>query len=264
METAPVEEYSVLLLEESDMLSDLFDSWLPEIPTRTVPSVDALETRLDASVTVACLCQTALGDAEEKVRKQLLSTNPYCQLVLVVPRGTAFTAPFDDQYDACLTRPLFKDDLRTTVKQRLKCGVYSALLREFYHLNATLSWVQRTEDTKAASDINQERVRNRYHTRRSQLQQLQTELDDETIHEIVRSIDLHKRYLREPAVGETETKQSKYHPPRCPQCKLDWGINHGNELQAGFDRISAYVWKCLKCHNIVHGVGESHRRVAPN
>jgi len=255
------DSYSVLLLEGSQILQGLFEHWLSEITVRFVSSVDEIDTRVDATVVVACLCQDRLGDEASEVRKRILTTNPYCQLVLIVPQSGFITLE-EDNYDAILQRPVFKEELQTTVEECLTRGVYSVLLREFYRLNVRLHWVEQPDSEDGdASDTDPNHLYARYNTVRNHLQSLQAAIDPEEITSIARSIELHKQYLREPDHDATETRPSKYHPKRCPQCNLSWGHDHGNELGVGFERGAAHVWRCTGCNEVVHGLGESHRRV---
>lgn len=254
-------DYHILLLEESKTLQELFDSWLPEFPTRFATTMDDVPAHFDSTTAVACLSQTVLGDQEKELRKHILNRNPYCQLVMIVPRSS-FITPYEDDYDACLRRPVVEDELRATIGNRMKRGVYSALLREFYTLNAKLLWVRESDTSvDAITNVEPDLIKERYHQLRSQLNQLQTKLSAADIKSISKSVKLHKRYLTEPVQDVENKVTSKYHPRRCPSCKLQWGTNHGNELGDGVTSIGAGVWKCARCSEIVHGLGDGERRV---
>jgi len=259
-------EFRVLVLEESEWLCRLFEYWLSPLPVECVRSLDEFRARLDSTVAVACLSESVLGGEAAQVRTEILNRNPYCQLVLLQSRG-GFVTIHDDEYDACLQRPLFEAELQSTIEHRLKCGVYSVLLREFYALNARLVWLDRsdTPETKESKPpdgtVDQDTLYERHGCVRERLQRLQADLDEDDVRAVVRSVDLHKQFLTAPTRMEPDSSVSKYHPPRCPDCKLPWGVDHGNDLGSGFDRVAAHVWKCRRCDDIVHGLGESHRRV---
>lgn len=256
-----VDDYHVLILEESQMLQTLFDSWLAEIPTRFTMALKDIPANFDSTTAVACLSQSLLDDDEKPIRKQILNWNPYCQLVLITSRSS-FITPYEDSYDACLRRPIDQEEFRSTITNRLKCGVYSALLREFYSLNAKLLWIRRSETTlDTVTNTDSDVIQDRYQQLRSQLNQLQTQLSTADVESISRSIELHKRYLTEPAQEVDDADTSKYHPRRCPQCRLSWGTDHGNELGEGMVSIGANVWKCARCGEIAHGLSDGGRRV---
>jgi len=260
-DTSFLDEFSVLLSDDSLTRLELFGSWLPGISTRSASSEEELYTRFDSSVALVFLSQSLLGDEEENLRKAMLNRNPYCQLALILPRQS-FVSPLEDSYDACLRRPIFKDELQATVENRLKCGVYSATLYEFYRLNAEMGGVKQfraSNDDGAVEPLDGKR--GRYRQLRKRLNHLHPTIDLDDVHSILESIELHKRYLTEPNMNTDTSGGSKYHPGRCPGCKLPWGVNHRNELGTGFERVGAYVWRCARCSKLVHGVGSSHRRV---
>lgn len=222
-------------MEESQTLQALFDSWLSEIPPRFASAPDGIPAQFDSTIAVACLSQSLLGGDDEEIRKNILNRNPYCQLVLIVSRSS-FITPYEGDYDACLRRPVVKDEFQSTIANRLKCGVYSALLREFYELNTKLLWVRRAETT-----VDADQIQKRYRQLQSQLNQLQTELSTTDVGFISQSLELHKRYLTEPDQDIEDTAPSKYNPRRWPDCKLTWGADHGNDLGNGVVSIGASV-----------------------
>lgn len=253
-----VEQPTVLLLEESQILHELFEIWLDPIPTECVSTVSGLRAALDSTVTVTCLATECLDVDDAELRRDILNVNPYCQLVYIQERG-GFTAVHEDSYDAILQRPLCKADVRPMITDRMRCGIYSVLLRQFYVLNAQLIRHEQAEPDDCEDRA--ERLMRQNKAIKRQLQQLQEQLAVEDVTAIVRSIALHNRFLTTPASEAVDGGGAKYHPPRCPNCKLPWGIDHGNDLKAGYDRVAAHVRKCTRCNEIVHGLGGSHRRI---
>lgn len=256
-----IDDFSILLLEESRTLQALFDNWLPNVTTLRAGSPADIPTVYDSNVAVACLSESALGENSETTRKYILKRNPYCQLVAIVSRSS-FVSIYENDYDACLQRPILKDQFQQTIEKRLVWGVYSTLLREFYDLNAKFHWIGRSDtpdELPESEDL--EQYRERHSELCSQLDTLQSNLSMDNIQDISRSIQLHKRYLTTPTPDLENGVASKYHPSRCPECKLPWGVDHGNELDKGMVSIGAGVWKCKQCSEIVHGLGESGRRI---
>ena len=85
-----------------------------------------------------CLSASLLGEDEVTIRRHILGKNQYCQLVLIVPEASS-TPEYAKHYDVILARPVSKSTLQTTVETRLKYGMYSALLKEFYVLKRNVS-----------------------------------------------------------------------------------------------------------------------------
>jgi ribosomal protein L37AE/L43A len=210
---------------------------------------------------VACLCQSALGDEANEICKRILTRNSYCQLVAILPRSSFLTI-HEDGYDAILHRPIYEDEFEETVANRLVCGIYSARLHEFYALNAKLLSIRQAETASdSPPDVNIAQLKERYSHLCSQLDTLQEKLSTEYIDDISTSIGLHENYLTRPAQQVDQGSASKYHPSRCPNCKLPWGVDHGNELKEGVVSIGAGVWRCTRCTEIVHGLSESGQRI---
>lgn len=263
---ALLEEFAIVLLDDSRTRLELFDEWLPGVSVRYAERLGELSGTVDGTCAVAVLSQRLLGDDEERVRKAIVTRNPYCQLVLVLPRPS-FVSPLEDSYDAVLRRPVFRDELQETVERRFMVGVYSSTLDEYYHLNTELAG--RTLEPPDAEGTGEDSTPgetpdwlvDRYRVLEERLELLESALDFEAIHAVIESFQLHERYLTEPEDDADTAVASKYHPDRCPKCKLPWGVDHRNKLGKGFERAGAYVWKCARCGKLVHGVGTSHRRV---
>jgi len=253
------EEFGVLLLDDSVTRLALFDDWLPGVRTKLVTSPEDLAAELESSTAVACLSQSLLSDADGDCRKLILNRNPFCQLVSIVPR-TGFTSVVEDEYDAWIRRPVFKETLQERVEHGWKCGIYASTLHEFYNLNAEL--VGDADGAAADGDAaGRERLRTRYREVTRRLDFLQASLDATEIRSTMQSVKLHRHFLRDRPERGQGTETSKYHPARCPECRLPWGVDHRNVLGKGFEPVGAYVWKCARCNEIVHGLGASHRRM---
>lgn len=253
------EGYRILVLEESQTHRELYDMWIEDISTQFASTLSDFYAHFDSTVAVACLSQSLLDDRPDEIRNYALTRNPFCQFVLVAPRSQK---PSTRPYDAVLRRPVFEDELRTTIRKRLTYGVYSSLLHEFYSLNGRLNSLRRAD---SAEELDSHRRLRQYDERlreiKPQLKRLQAELDDEDVREIWQSIARHKEYLTEPNPNVDPDGTSKHHPDECPACDLPWGRDHGNELGIGFIPLGAGVWKCFRCDEIVHGVDGSRQRV---
>lgn len=254
------DEFGVLLSDDSWTRLDLFMRWLPGYQTAGATSSEAVLSEFDTNTIVACLYQPLLGNQEAEIRKYILRRNPHCRLVLLLPHG-APTMRAEEQYDAVLRRPIHEAELRTTIETQLKCGVYSATLHEFYALNAEFSSFGQSTTESARSDGSGAALTERYHRLKARLDELQSLLDPSDLADVVQGLKLHGQYLTEPAKDTSRSEGSKYHPDRCPTCKLPWGVDHRNDLGIGLERLGAYVWKCNRCQGIAHGLGDSHRRV---
>lgn len=254
-----VEHFSVLLLVESSTHGELFETWLPGVPTKVATTPEDLFREFDSSVAVVCLSQPLLEDDEEEIRRYVLNRNPYCQLVLLTSDSSADVL-YEQHYDASIARPVSKEELRTTVETRLKYGIYSALLDEFYSLNAELVSLQRAGASEV--ELDQDQLMERLRRVRAPLERLKSTIDHDDLKELMQSLDLHRRYLTEPARNVDVSTTSKYHPDKCSSCDLPWGVDHRNELGNGFTQIGAYVWKCARCNDISHGSGPSDRHIA--
>ena len=254
-----MDNFSVLLLEGSAIHGELFEKWLAGVPTKIATTPRDIIREFDSSVTVACLSQSLLEDDEEEIRRFILNRNPYCQLVLIVSSASPGVL-YEQHYDATLARPVSKEELRTTVETRLKYGMYSALLDEFYSLNAKLVSLERADPSKV--DLDQDEVGKRLQQVRVPLKRLTSTIDHAEMKELLQSLNLHRGYLTEPAQNIDISATSKYHPDACSNCDLPWGVDHRNELGNGFISIGAYVWKCTRCTEITHGSGPSDRHIA--
>lgn len=253
------EGYRILLSEESQTRLQLFEKWLPDHETHTAESPGAFLEQVDDHTVVACLSRPLFGEDEPRIRKAILSRNPHCQLIALLPHGGTEPA-LTREYDAYLRRPVYRQKLQETIETQLKYGVYSHTLAEFYKLNAHLARFGRTQ-ADARRDTNVDAKRRRYNELKGRLDALQAQMDATDLDAIIHSLKRHNQHRSEPAEDTQPTQDSKYHPSRCPHCKLPWGVNHRNALGTGVERVGAYVWKCTRCSEITHGLGTSHRNV---
>lgn len=257
---ALLDEFSVLLSDESMTRLELFDSWLPGISTRLASTTQDIYAEFDSTIALVVFSHSLLADEKTDLRKRILNRNPYCQLALLLPRES-FVSPYEDNYDACLQRPIFEDELQQTVETRLKYGIYSATLVEFYYLSAELAGTEHLQSDEEITAAVPEEVIYRHRQLKQRLAYLQSTLDIDDVHSIVQMVESRKHQLTEAEMNVDTAGTSKYHPERCPDCKLPWGVSHQNELGVGFERIGAYVWRCTRCNSLTHGLGASHRRV---
>lgn len=252
--------YRVLLADESRTRLQLFEKWLPEIATRTATSIEEFSTQLDSRTAVTTVPRSLFGDHETTIRREILSRNPHCQLILMLPHGASGGFASED-YDACLRRPVHQTELQSTIETQLKYGVYSHTLHEFYTLNAELWGYGRIETEPEKTGPQHREKMERYQALKARLDELQTLIDTPDIDALLHSLKRRNQHLTEPVKDAERTQDSKYHPDRCPHCKLPWGVDHRNKLGTGLERVGAYVWRCNRCNEIAHGRGNSHRRV---
>lgn len=253
------ERFSVLLFVGSSTHGELLETWLSGVPTKVATTPEDIFRVFDSSVAVACFSQSLLEDDEEEIRRYILNRNPYCQLVLITSSDEPAVL-YEQHYDAIIDRPVSKSELQTTVETRLTYAIYSVLLDEFYSLNAELVSLQRASASEG--NLDQEKLQERLRQVRRPLESLKSTIDHDGLKELLQSLDLHRRYLTEPARNVDNSTTSKYHPDTCSNCNLPWGVDHRNELGNGFTQIGAYVWKCARCNDISHGSGPSDRHIA--
>ncbi|QLG63216.1 hypothetical protein [Halorarum salinum] len=257
--TELTDEFSVLLLEESSTHADLFEMWLEGVQTKRAARPRDIFRVFDSTVAVACLSQSVLGEDEPDIRRFILNRNPYCQLILIASCSSPDIL-YEQHYDATIVRPTSREEFQTAVEKRLTYGMYSALLDEFYSLNAELVSLERAGDSEV--DLDPDALQKRLQRVRKPLNQLTAAIDHADTKALLQSLNLHRKYLTEPAQAIDSEPASKYHPKACPNCKLPWGVDHRNDLGKGFTSIGAYVWRCSRCHDITHGSSPSDRRVA--
>lgn len=254
-----VDKFSVLLLEGSSTHADIFEKWLTGVSTKRAATPRDIFRVFDSSVAVACLSKALLEDDEEEIRRFVLNRNPYCQLVLIAACSTPDVL-YEKHYDATIARPVSRKNLQTVVEKRLTYGMYSALLDEFYSLNAELVSLQRAGESEV--DLDREELEERLRRVRGPLDRLTASIDHDDTRALLQSLNLHREHLTEPARTSDTATTSKYHPDACQNCDLPWGVDHRNELGKGFTSIGAYVWKCTRCNDITHGSGPRDRRIA--
>lgn len=254
-----LDNFNVLILEESSTRQELLSDWISGVTTKTISSKNNIPAELDPTVTVACLSQTALGEDSESVQKYILSRNPYCQIVGIIPRSSFVTA-FEDRFDEILQRPIFQETFQEIIESRFLTGVYCNLLSEIYHVNTELIALRRaTDDEVHDREKFLGEIQERSDELNSQLDSLQEQLASDTILNALQTVNRHNRYLTKPETEPDEGRATKYRPRRCPSCKLPWGVNHRNNLGNGFTTLGADVYQCASCHKIVHGLAGEQR-----
>ncbi|GAB3704976.1 hypothetical protein [Halorubrum pallidum] len=128
---------SILFLEENDVQRDLFSQWITTVSTKMATEPEDVFHEFDSSVILVIISQTALNDEESKIQKYILTRSPSCQMVLITSSAVDETF-YEQEYDVTITRPISKQEFTTLVEKRLRYGIYSALIEEFYALNSRL------------------------------------------------------------------------------------------------------------------------------
>lgn len=259
MDTTSIDNFSILILEESSTVQDLFADWISEVRTNVISSPEEIPKRFDSTVIVACLSQTALGDETDTVMKYIFSRNPYCQVIGVLPRGS-FVSPYEGQFDDILERPVFKEEFRETIEFRYIAGAYSNFLSELYDVNSSLLAIQRAGDDEIENKQESiAKIKSRQEDLNIHLQSLGDHLPGEAILDILPAIERHDQYLTKPEADPDSGKSTKFRARRCPACKLPWGVDHRNHLGNGFNRLGADVYQCTRCNKIMHGLAGEQR-----
>ena len=255
-----VSHFNVFLLEDDPTRVARLRRWLSGVSMKVAAQPDDLLRTVDPHTVVVCVSQSLIDEDEDEalIRRQILDRNPYRQLVLFaseVPSDIGYA----QYYDATLSRPISKARFQETIETRLKYGMYSVLLQEFYTLNTRLITLQRTdgiEDPRA-----EERIKRRLQQIQNPLEQLNATIDHADMVELMKSITHHRQSLTEPLSTPRPIMPSKYRPDSCSHCGLSWEVDHGGALGNGCAKISSDVWKCTRCNKITRKPQSSNRHV---
>lgn len=251
-----LEERSVLFVTGFTDIESKLDAELLETSPVFVTTADEAYDKFDSSVAIVCVSDNILDDQMEEFRTDVLAQHPFCQFIAI--ESQTLSNDRIDSYDVILQGPVSRADFQAAVQKRLKYELYSTLLQEYYLFNMraiTLHRYHGSED--AVPDYIHERVQQLC----PQLEALRTDLSEDQIREISRTVERHREYLNQPMQQPEESSTAKNHPSTCPDCGIVWGDDHGNELGRGFEGLGAGVWKCSRCGEIVHALHDSNQRV---
>ncbi|GAB7009730.1 hypothetical protein [Halorubrum trueperi] len=251
---------SVLILEEDDVQRDLFSQWIPTVSTKIVAESEDVFHEFDSSVALVILSQTALNDEESEIQRYILSRNPSCQMVLITSSALD-EAFYEEEYDATITQPISKQEFTTLIEKRLRYGIYSALIEEFYALNSRLLTLERG-DSDDGDDELKKTIQARIQKVEIPIQHIGSTINHEDTQELLKSLSLHKEFLNSPSNDKESPARSKFLPDQCPNCSLTWSVDHGNQLGQGYTKMGANVWKCADCGYTVHSYNASNRYIS--
>ncbi|WP_336025250.1 hypothetical protein [Halobellus salinisoli] len=213
----------------------------------------------DSSVALVILSQTALNDEESEIQRYILTRSPSCQLVLLTSSAID-DALYEDEYDATITRPVSKQELTTVVEKRLRYGIYSTLIEEFYALNSRLITLEQGDSDE--DDGLKKAIQDRIQKVKIPVQHLGSTINHKDTQELVKSLSLHNEFLNSPSHDKEAPTTSKFLPDQCPNCSLTWGVDHGTQLGEGYTQMGASVWKCTDCGYTVHSADASNRYIS--
>ncbi|SMO35735.1 hypothetical protein [Halorubrum cibi] len=199
---------SVLFLEENDVQRDLFSRWITTVSTKTVTEPEEVFREFDSSVALVILSHSALEDEEAEIQRYILTRNPSCQVVLLTS-PEADEARYRAEYDATITRPVSERELTTLVEKRLRYGIYSALIEEFYALNSRLITLERSDSDRDSERT--ETIRDRIRKVEVPIQHLRSTIDHEDTRELLKSLNSHREFLNSPS-RETEASTTSTSP----------------------------------------------------
>jgi len=250
---------STLVLEEDDIRRDLYSQWITTVSTKIVTEPEDIFHEFDSSVALVILSQTALNDEESEIQRYILTREPSCQMVLLTSSAVDEVF-FEEEYDATITRPVSKQEFTTLVEKRLRYGIYSALIEEFYALNSRLLTLERSDSD--GDDEIKKTIQDRIQKVEIPIQHIKSTIDHEDTQELLKSLSLHKEFLNSPSNDKEAPTTSKFLPDQCPNCSLTWGVDHGNQLGQGYTQMGASVWKCTDCSYTVRSNDGSNRYVS--
>lgn len=256
--TAPgwLQDYSLVVADENEMRRDLYAHWLGRFDVRSTSSLPSLEEVFDASTAVLCVSNDLIADVEGDLERFLASRYPYCQSVLVRERGDV-PALNPDHYVAGLERPIDKQSLRDAAEKGFVTGVYGMLLDEHYNVNAALA-IPLEDSAHDAED--REHLEKRASVVQERLDEVGDWIDHSHLHSLSQTLETSSQVLEEPSAESG--KGTKYHPPECRHCGLQWGVDHGNRLGKGFQSAGAHVWKCRRCRETTVGRAAGDLRIS--
>ncbi|KYH25251.1 chemotaxis protein CheY [Halalkalicoccus paucihalophilus] len=162
----------VLIVDDDPRLVKMHASWLETDYTveRAYDGEEAFR-KLDESVDVVLLDRRMPGISGEDVLSRIREWNLDCGVVMLSAVEPDFDI-VDMGFDAYITKPGFREDVRETVTDVLARDVHEGPLREYLALSAKESLL-RAEKSTAELDASDE-----YDRLHSRIEELESELDD--------------------------------------------------------------------------------------
>lgn len=260
---SPLTQPRVLVVEPGTILGELYELWLEEdYHVETAASESDVVDTIDHSIGVAVLAPSVPEEVAEHVVSVVLDSYPHCLVVDVAPRS-GDGKDLDVDVDEQLQDPIDGETLRDTVRTQLRRAEYGATLYRHVRL-ATLVTARETQlsEDALAADEKYARRKQELAAEREHLERLTERLDDEDVEAWVDSFEIRKEHVRR-ADPDTEPGVwgPKYLPHACPECGLQWGVKHGDDLGLGYTRLGSHIYKCQECDEVLKNDGGGQQRV---
>lgn len=250
---------TVVVVDDS-VRSDLYSMWLEDrhdVRTATSPKEAAAE--IDERTTVAVV----RWEIPEKARRRigtLLEERAPAAKVLLTRTTRDVPAIGDIDYDIALQEPITKSGLSSAVDRLVARSKYSVAIQRYYSCTVQATNLEVKHTREELSDHEQ------YQTLQSHIESLQHLLDMLVDQFDIDDLDAVLNGLMSADSGSTGPEESaaeqKYRPNECPECGLEWGVDHGPGLGRGYDKLGAFVWDCARCGAIQNLPDPSNRAVA--
>lgn len=236
----------VVIRDDNRVRADLYALWSEPVPTVVVSSREDLLATVDSSHLVLCL--SGVGERSPAPLGDLRARAPHLQVLGVFARDEPAAAAGPD-FDETLVEPFGRDAYRAAVERLLRRALYSFKVHQFYRLNALLVTERRWADG-AETDVHVDSLRASVDRLEGEIAALSETLDGDDFDALLRTLDARGQHSTEPTDAPATTHRSKYHPPACPNCGLEWGVPHENDLEFGYERIASFVWECTRCGHV--------------
>lgn len=256
-------EPRVLVVEPGTILGELYELWLSDdYHVETAASESDVVDTIDHSIGVAVLAPSVPESVAERVVSVVLESYPHCLVVDVAPRSES-AKDLDVAVDEQLEGPVDGETLRETVREQLHRAEYGAALYRHVRL-ATLVAARETRLTpgELTTDETYARLERELLAERDHLERLTNRLDPEDFEAWLDSFEIRKAHVgRADPDTEPGVWGPKYLPDACPECGLQWGVEHGERLGLGYTRLGSHIYKCRECGEVVKNDGGGQQRV---
>lgn len=236
----------VVILDDNPVRADLYALWTEPVESVVVASAAELVEALDSSPLVLCL--SAAEQRDPSVLRAVREHAPHVQVLAL--RSRENPAGTDRDYDETLVEPFGRTEYRETVERLLRRGLYGFKVHQFYRLNTLLVTERRWADGEE-TDVHVDSLRATIERLEGEITALGATLEESDFDALMRTLSIRSQYSTEPTEDPATSHQSKYHPPACPNCGLEWGVPHGNDLEFGYERIASFVWECTRCGHVM-------------
>lgn len=174
------ETATVLVVEDERELADLFADWLSETyDVRTAYSAAGALEELDGEVDVVLLDRRLPEQSGDDVLETVRGEDYDCKVAMVTAVDPDFDA-LELGFDAYVVKPVEREELLGLVSRLLARSLYSEEVQEYFALAAKRATIEGAKsEEELADDERYERLCEDLREKRTHLDQLVTELDED-------------------------------------------------------------------------------------